>query len=253
MIVQTVNLTKRYGKLVALDNLDLKIEDGECFGYIGPNGAGKTTTIKILATLLQPTWGEVRVCDHVIGYESRKIRPLMPTLEIVGGVLVIFIGALIFLDRFTIFNQFFTGGVGTVTSAEEGLAGVDVTSYFGFTVAFAAGIVAFLSPCVLPMVPAYLMHLAGVSADAEVGQQRGVTFRHSLAFVVGFSAVFVALGASAGAFGFFVQDHLSLIGKVAGVLLIVMGLNLLGILRIPWLSRTYQLDFANSPGGGETS
>ena len=77
MIVQTINLTKRYGKLVALDNLHLNIEDGECFGYIGPNGAGKTTTIKILATLLQPTWGEARICGHVIGYESRKIRPLI--------------------------------------------------------------------------------------------------------------------------------------------------------------------------------
>ncbi len=77
MIVQTINLTKRYGKLVALNNLHLGIEEGECFGYIGPNGAGKTTTIKILATLLQPTWGEARVCGHVIGYESRKIRPLI--------------------------------------------------------------------------------------------------------------------------------------------------------------------------------
>ena len=77
MIVQTINLTKRYGKLTALNNLHLNIEDGECFGYIGPNGAGKTTTIKILATLLQPTWGEARVCGHVIGYESRKIRPLI--------------------------------------------------------------------------------------------------------------------------------------------------------------------------------
>ena len=77
MIVQTINLTKRYGKLVALNNLNLQIEDGECFGYIGPNGAGKTTTITILATLLQPTWGEARICGHVIGYESRKIRPLI--------------------------------------------------------------------------------------------------------------------------------------------------------------------------------
>jgi ABC-2 type transport system ATP-binding protein len=77
LIIQTINLTKRYGKLVALDNLQLNIEPGECFGYIGPNGAGKTTTIKILATLLQPTWGEARVCGHVIGYESRKIRPLI--------------------------------------------------------------------------------------------------------------------------------------------------------------------------------
>ena len=76
-IIQTINLTKRYGKLVALNNLHLNIEEGECFGYIGPNGAGKTTTIRILATLLRPTWGEARVCDHVIGYESRKIRPLI--------------------------------------------------------------------------------------------------------------------------------------------------------------------------------
>lgn len=77
MMIQTINLTKRYGKLVALNNLHLEIEEGECFGYIGPNGAGKTTTIKILATLLQPTWGEARVCGHVVGYESRKIRPLI--------------------------------------------------------------------------------------------------------------------------------------------------------------------------------
>jgi len=77
VIVQTINLTKRFGKLVALNNLHLNIEEGECFGYIGPNGAGKTTTIRILATLLQPTWGEARICGHVIGYESRKIRPLI--------------------------------------------------------------------------------------------------------------------------------------------------------------------------------
>jgi ABC-2 type transport system ATP-binding protein len=77
MIIETINLTKRYGELVALNNLHLNIEEGECFGYIGPNGAGKTTTIKILATLLQPTWGEARICGHVIGYQSRKIRPLI--------------------------------------------------------------------------------------------------------------------------------------------------------------------------------
>ncbi|MEP0847183.1 MAG: ABC transporter ATP-binding protein [Phycisphaerae bacterium] len=76
-MIQTINLTKRYGKLVALNNLHLNIEEGECFGYIGPNGAGKTTTIRILSTLLQPTWGEARVCGHVVGYESRKIRPLI--------------------------------------------------------------------------------------------------------------------------------------------------------------------------------
>jgi ABC-2 type transport system ATP-binding protein len=77
VMIKTVNLTKRYGTLVALSNLNLEIAEGDCFGFIGPNGAGKTTTIKILGTLLQPTWGEARVCDFVVGYESRKIRPLI--------------------------------------------------------------------------------------------------------------------------------------------------------------------------------
>ena len=76
-VIKTVNLTKRYGTLVALSNLNLEINEGDCFGFIGPNGAGKTTTIKILATLLQPTWGEARICDLVIGYQSRQIRPLI--------------------------------------------------------------------------------------------------------------------------------------------------------------------------------
>ncbi len=77
MIIQTINLTKTYGKLVALNGLHLNIEEGECFGYIGPNGAGKTTTIRILATLLQPTWGEAKICGHTVGYESRLIRPMI--------------------------------------------------------------------------------------------------------------------------------------------------------------------------------
>src|SRR6185437_4287591 len=76
-VIKTVNLTKRYGTLVALSNLNLEIQEGDCFGFIGPNGAGKTTTIKILATLLQPTWGEARICDMVVGYQSRQIRPLI--------------------------------------------------------------------------------------------------------------------------------------------------------------------------------
>ncbi|MGB2694236.1 MAG: cytochrome c biogenesis protein CcdA [Dehalococcoidia bacterium] len=179
----------------------------------------------------------------------RKIRPLMPVLEVAGGLLVIVIGSLIFLDRFTIFNQYFTGGVSTVTNAESGVDGISVTGSFGFVAAFVAGVIAFMSPCTLPMVPAYLMHLAGVSSDAEATQQRGVTFRHALAFVAGFSIIFVALGASAGALGFVIQDHLETIEKVAGVVLIVLGLNLIGILRIPWLYRTYQLEFPGTAGG----
>jgi cytochrome c biogenesis protein CcdA len=176
----------------------------------------------------------------------RKIGPLMPVLEIVGGVLVIFIGALIFLDEFTVFNQYFTGGTDTVIGAEEGISGgLSLTGPFGFSIAFAAGVIAFLSPCVLPMVPAYVMHLAGVSTSTA-GDQRGVTFRHSMAFVIGFSMIFVALGASVGAVGFIVRDNILLLQKIAGVVLIIMGLNLIGVLKIPWLYRTYQFDFSDN-------
>lgn len=76
-MIETVNLTKKYGELTALDNLNLTIEAGTCYGFIGPNGAGKTTTIKILATLLKPSWGEARVDGNVIGYQNNLIRPLI--------------------------------------------------------------------------------------------------------------------------------------------------------------------------------
>jgi ABC-2 type transport system ATP-binding protein len=76
-MIETINLTKKYGELVALNNLNLTIDQGACYGFIGPNGAGKTTTIKILATLLKPTWGEARIDGKVIGYQNPQIRPLI--------------------------------------------------------------------------------------------------------------------------------------------------------------------------------
>lgn len=76
-VVQVEDLRISYGKLEAVRGITFKIPRGEVFGFIGPNGAGKTTTIKILATLLQPTWGEARIGDLVIGYQSRQIRPLI--------------------------------------------------------------------------------------------------------------------------------------------------------------------------------
>ena len=70
-IIETINLCKEYGDLVALNNLNLSIEAGDCFGFIGPNGAGKTTTIKILATLLKPTRGQAMV-DGLTGVFNRR-------------------------------------------------------------------------------------------------------------------------------------------------------------------------------------
>jgi ABC-2 type transport system ATP-binding protein len=76
-MIETINLTKRYGDLVALSSLNLTIEEGDCFGFIGPNGAGKTTTIKILATLLKPTSGQANIAGLTVGYQNRQIRPLI--------------------------------------------------------------------------------------------------------------------------------------------------------------------------------
>jgi ABC-2 type transport system ATP-binding protein len=76
-MIETINLTKRYGDLIALNNLNLTINEGDCFGFIGPNGAGKTTTIKILATLLKPSSGQANVAGLTVGYQNRQIRPLI--------------------------------------------------------------------------------------------------------------------------------------------------------------------------------
>ena len=77
-MIQTINLTKKFGDLIALSNLNLQIEQGACFGFIGPNGAGKTTTIKILSTLLKPTWGEARIDGLSVGpVNARQVRSVI--------------------------------------------------------------------------------------------------------------------------------------------------------------------------------
>ncbi len=76
-MIETINLTKRYGDLVALNALNLTVNEGDCFGFIGPNGAGKTTTIKILATLLKPSSGQAMINGLTVGYQNRLIRPLI--------------------------------------------------------------------------------------------------------------------------------------------------------------------------------
>jgi len=76
-VIQTRDLTKSYGSAAAVRGLNLSVEPNCITAFLGQNGAGKSTTIKILATLLQPTWGEARICDYVVGYQSRSIRPLI--------------------------------------------------------------------------------------------------------------------------------------------------------------------------------
>src|SRR5216117_846185 len=85
-MIETRDLTKMYGDLYALDRLTLKLEKGDVYGFIGPNGAGKTTTMRILATLLTPTWGEATVCGYSIYNGAKDIRRLMGYMPDFFGV-----------------------------------------------------------------------------------------------------------------------------------------------------------------------
>jgi ABC-2 type transport system ATP-binding protein len=85
-MIETIDLTKKYGDFFALESLDLKLEQGDLFGFIGPNGAGKTTTIRILSTLLAPTWGEAYVCGHSIYTHPREIRRSIGYMPDIFGV-----------------------------------------------------------------------------------------------------------------------------------------------------------------------
>lgn len=107
--------------------------------------------------------------------------------------------------------------------------------------AFLAGILSFLSPCVLPLIPGYISFLSGLSLEElqQNTQQRKVLKRAGLAaifFVAGFSVVFVSLGASASFMGKFLSAHLRIFSRIAGILIVILGVNLLGVLKISWLN-----------------
>jgi ABC-2 type transport system ATP-binding protein len=85
-MIETRDLTKMYGELYALNRLNLKLERGDVYGFIGPNGAGKTTTMRILATLLNPTWGEASVCGYSIYNNAKEIRRVMGYMPDFFGV-----------------------------------------------------------------------------------------------------------------------------------------------------------------------
>ena len=104
-------------------------------------------------------------------------------------------------------------------------------------VAFSAGLLSFLSPCVLPLVPVYLASLAGPEIfESKETAVRLPVFFHSLSFVAGFTVIFTAMGAIAGLTAFAINPSLALLNKVSGSLLIVFGIFILAALKIPWLN-----------------
>ena len=126
-------------------------------------------------------------------------------------------------------------------------------SEISYLSALGAGALSFLSPCVLPLVPPYLCYMAGVSVEefrnpgaAGAAASRRAVLASSLFFTLGFATVFVALGASATSIGMLLRTHLDILAQIGGAIIVLMGLNFLGVIRIPFLSRE-----ARFQGGGQ--
>jgi len=129
--------------------------------------------------------------------------------------------------------------------------GLDVT-YLG---ALTAGILSFLSPCILPIVPPYLCFIGGVSLDQLEGEQtevraaRARVMKAALAFVLGFGTVFVLLGAGAAMAGNFVSENVHILGPIAGGIIVILGLHFLGVFRIALLYREARFQIQKTPVG----
>ncbi len=120
--------------------------------------------------------------------------------------------------------------------------------------AFSAGVVSFLSPCVLPLVPPYLCFLAGSSLEELTDEAADNVVRRrvivsAIIFVLGFSTVFIALGATASAIGELLREHLDLLSKIAGVIIIIMGLHFLGVFKFAALNKDTRYQHGNRPRG----
>lgn len=107
-------------------------------------------------------------------------------------------------------------------------------SYF---VALLAGILSFFSPCILPLIPAYIMYIAGISIEGEEKSKMGVVVSRTLAFIAGFTVVFLIMGASASAIGRLFIRNREIITQISAVIIVIFGLQLLGVLKIGYLSK----------------
>lgn len=118
----------------------------------------------------------------------------------------------------------------------------------GVLVAFTAGLLSFLSPCVLPLIPSYVGFLTGMTVE-EAERRRWTALLHGLWFVGGFTLVFVLLGAAASAVGSLLREYQVWMGRIGGVLMILFGLYLLGVLRPRFLIREWRVQLSRKPLG----
>lgn len=114
-------------------------------------------------------------------------------------------------------------------------------------IAFAAGVLSFLSPCVVPLIPGYLSFMTGLTTvELSEGKDRARVLVPAVMFVLGFSAVFVSLGATASVLGRVLMDYRDIIEKAAGVVVILFGVLMLGIVKAPWLYGEARADMESS-------
>ena len=118
----------------------------------------------------------------------------------------------------------------------------------GILIAFSAGLLSFLSPCVLPLVPSYVTFITGMTLE-DLQHTRRETLLHAILFVCGFSLIFLALGAGATVFGQIMLRYRDWISRIGGVLIIVFGLHMLGAFNVGFLARDTRLHLANKPIG----
>ena len=116
--------------------------------------------------------------------------------------------------------------------------------------AFGAGFLSFISPCVLPLIPGYISYISGMSLEdmrtADAGARRHLIIA-TLFFILGFSIIFMAMGASASAIGQLLLEHLRIVQKIAGVVIVILGLHLMGLFRIGWLNRDARVQTSRRP------
>ena len=122
------------------------------------------------------------------------------------------------------------------------------TPTLGVVVAFTAGLLSFLSPCVLPLIPSYVTFITGLSLD-DVQNARRAALVHGLLFVLGFTLIFLAMGATATLLGQALLRHRDWISRIGGIVIIIFGLYLLGVLNSGFLSRERRFHVADKPVG----
>ncbi len=120
----------------------------------------------------------------------------------------------------------------------------------GIPVAFLAGVVSFASPCCLPLVPGYVSYMVATNPDGSAAPRR-VALLHSLAFVAGFSVVFIAIWASVGLIGYLFRDYVGLLRELGGAVLVFMGLHVAGLISIPALYREKRLPMGSAGAAPE--